>query len=66
MNKTKDFLDSLVREFKLRNNSELTLDMNTLDFSRRSYSGYNMIITIGDDSDENDGIYDKCKLLIQN
>ncbi|HKZ94749.1 MAG TPA: hypothetical protein VJ249_09260 [Candidatus Bathyarchaeia archaeon] len=64
--KIKVFLTALAKEFKLRNNSELSFDYGTLDFDRTDYSGYDAVITIGSDTGEGDEKYDRCKEILQN
>jgi hypothetical protein len=59
------FLTALAKEFRLRNNSDLIFHYGTLDFEKTDYSEYQIIITIGDDNDEEES-YKKCKELIQN
>jgi len=60
------FLNALAKEFRLRNNSELTFDYGVLDLEQTDYSGYQVVITIGGDVDEQEEIYRKYKERIQN
>jgi hypothetical protein len=59
------FMTGLAREFKLRNGSELTFDVDSLDLDMADYSNYDVIITIGNGSDEGD-MYERCKEILQN
>jgi hypothetical protein len=64
--KIETFLDALAKEFRLRNDSELTFDYSVLDLARTDYSGYQILITIGDDSTNGEESYRKCKEVLQN
>jgi hypothetical protein len=63
---TKEFLELLVNEFNLRNNSKLDLDYRDLDLDKTDYGNYQCVITVGDIAGDNEEIYGKCKRLIQN
>jgi hypothetical protein len=62
----KAFLAALAKEFKLRNNSDLIIDYGVLDVEETHYSGYQAIITIGEDAEEQEETYRECKEKIQN
>jgi len=56
------FIEGLKKEFRGRNERELNISVNNIDFNDLNYLSYNVVITVSDDN----ALYNKCKKEIQN
>lgn len=63
--KFSEFFSLLQEEFKRRNGSDLPLEFANLDLARTNYSGYQLLMTVGQ-SDDDDEEYGRYKRELQN